>query len=156
MTFFLRGSTTTFRTLKTSTTRSIRKSPTVSLSHRSFHSSLRISAIYSNANTETVEKVIKESQNRVVLVDFYADWCQPCRLFSPILEKVASEPNTSANGLPVDLVKVDTESEQGQQLAIKHQISSLPTVYVYKDGEAVTHFVGALPEPHLKQVLDRL
>ncbi|KXN80989.1 hypothetical protein AN958_06501 [Leucoagaricus sp. SymC.cos] len=77
-------------------------------------------------------------------------------MLSPILEKLASEPNTSAKGLPVDLVKIDTETDEGLSLAQAHKVHALPTVYIYKDGKAVTHFKGALPEAQVKQILDSL
>ncbi|KAF9447884.1 thioredoxin-like protein [Macrolepiota fuliginosa MF-IS2] len=123
---------------------------------RSFCTSRFNAAVYSKADKTTYTKVINDSQSRVVLVDFYADWCQPCRIFSPILEKFASEPNTSANGLPVDLVKIDTESDDGHVLAAEHKVTALPTVFVYKDGKPVTQLTGALPEAHLKKFLDSL
>lgn len=60
------------------------------------------------------------TSTNIVYVSY--SWCQPCRMFSPILEKFAAEPNTSANGLPVDLVKIDTESDEGQGLAQQHKV----------------------------------
>ncbi|KAF5358548.1 hypothetical protein D9756_001303 [Leucocoprinus leucothites] len=91
--------------------------------YRSFHNSRPNAAVFSKADKETYDKVLKESTGRVVLVDFYADWCQPCHMLSPILEKYSAEPNKSANGIPVDLVKIDTESDDGQALAIAHKVS---------------------------------
>ncbi|KAL9715423.1 hypothetical protein Ac2012v2_002086 [Leucoagaricus gongylophorus] len=123
---------------------------------RSFHNSRPNATVFPKADRKTFDKVLKESSGRVVLVDFYADWCRPCHMLSPILEKYSSENNTFTNGVPVDLIKIDTDSKDGQALAQEHEVHALPTVFVYKDGEAVTHFKGVLPEAQVKQILDSM
>ncbi|GAA5924917.1 thioredoxin family protein [Sporobolomyces koalae] len=83
-----------------------------------------------------------------VLVDFYADWCGPCRFLTPILEKVV----TDETG--VDLMKVDTEKEF--ELAQKYKIRSLPTVMAFKNGQVVGQFIGAQQEGGVRKFLDEI
>jgi putative thioredoxin len=97
-------------------------------------------------NFESV--VIDGSFDRPVLVDFWADWCAPCRMLMPILAKLAEE-----YGGRFILAKLNTEEEQA--LAAQFGIRSLPTVQVFRDGRPVDQFMGALPEPQIREFLDR-
>ena len=94
------------------------------------------------------EKVIEKSKKIPVLVDFYADWCGPCRMLSPILEKIAKE----YNGKFV-LAKINVDD--AQIIAGEFGIMSVPTVILFKNGEPVDYFVGALPEPQIREWLKR-
>jgi len=94
------------------------------------------------------EKVIEKSKRIPVLVDFYADWCGPCRMLSPILEKIAKE----YNGKFI-LAKVNVDD--AQITAAEFGIMSVPTVILFKNGEPVDYFVGALPEPQIREWLKR-
>jgi thioredoxin 1 len=91
----------------------------------------------------TFEKTVTE--NDIVLVDFWAEWCGPCKRFAPVFEE-------SAETHP-DVVhaKVDTEAEQG--LAGAAQITSIPTLMAFRDGILVFSQAGALPKPALEQVV---
>lgn len=78
----------------------------------------------------------------VVLVDFWATWCGPCKMIAPIVEEVASEV-TSAK-----FTKVDVDANQA--LASKYQVSSIPTLMIFKNGAPVDTLVGFMPKDALK------
>ncbi|MCC7247915.1 MAG: thioredoxin [Lysobacter sp.] len=90
--------------------------------------------------------VIQRSLQTPVLIDFWAAWCQPCKIIGPILEKLATE----YNGAFV-LAKIDVEAEQ--ELAAAFRIQSIPTVVLVKDGQLTDGFQGALPEGQLREFL---
>lgn len=84
--------------------------------------------------------------NDIVLVDFWAEWCGPCRMFSPVYEK------SSETNVDVYHGKVDTEAEQN--LAAQAGITSIPTLMAFREGILVFSQAGALPAPQLQQVVD--
>ena len=83
--------------------------------------------------------------NGIVLVDFWAAWCGPCRMFAPIFDTASQEHTDIVFG------KVDTEAEQ--ELAAELQITSIPTLMAFRDGILVFNQAGALPAPALEQVI---
>ena len=95
-------------------------------------------------NFET--EVLQRSLQTAVLVDFWAEWCGPCKTLGPILEKLAGE-----YGGAFRLAKVDVEAEQ--ELGAAFQIRSIPTVVLVKNGQLVDGFQGALPEGQLREFL---
>lgn len=92
------------------------------------------------------QEIINKSMEMPVLIDFWAEWCGPCKTLKPILEKLAAE----YNGAFV-LAKVDTEAEP--QIATAFQIRSIPTVYLFRNGQPVDGFQGALPEDQVRAFL---
>ncbi len=100
-----------------------------------------------DVTTERFEaEVLQKSLQTPVLVDFWADWCGPCKTLGPILEKLAGEYNGGFL-----LAKVDTEREQ--QIAAAFQIRSIPTVFLVQGGQLVDAFQGALPEGQVREFL---
>ncbi|MGY0652557.1 thioredoxin [Luteimonas sp. A537] len=93
-------------------------------------------------------EVLDRSLQTPVLIDFWAEWCGPCKTLGPVLEKLAADYNGAFL-----LAKVDVESEQ--QLAGAFQIRSIPTIILVKDGQPVDGFPGALPEGELREFLAR-
>ena len=102
-----------------------------------------------DATTATFERdVLQASLDQPVLVDFWAEWCGPCKTLGPLLEKVVA----AFNGA-VRLAKVDVDKEQ--QLAAMFGVRSIPTVVLLKDGQIADGFAGALPEGQLREFLLR-
>ncbi|KAH9989932.1 thioredoxin-like protein [Russula vinacea] len=124
-------------------------------SARTFSTSrCRLEQIY-RADEATFGRVMAatKTNERVALVDFYADWCGPCKTLSPILEKLARDADIrTGSGLPIDLVTVDTD-EHGV-LAQQYNVRALPTVVAFRGGEPVKQFVGALPESGVRKFLE--
>jgi thioredoxin 1 len=82
----------------------------------------------------------------VVLVDFYADWCGPCKMLEPVVERLAAE--TAAT-----VAKVDVDSQQG--LASRYQVQGVPTLYLFAGGEQVERLVGARDESTLRSLIEQ-
>jgi len=124
-------------------------------SARTFSLSTRKQQHFLNVDSQGFEAAIsaKRSEGKVILVDFYADWCGPCKTLSPILERLTENASVkSGSGRSLDLVTVDTDNET--ELAVKYGIRSLPTVIAFRDGQPVTKFMGALPEASVRKFLE--
>ena len=94
-----------------------------------------------SANFE--EEVLKS--DKTVLIDFYADWCGPCKMLSPIIENVANENED------IKVVKIDVDN--AQDLAIKYQIYSIPTIVVIKDGKETNRNVGIASKSQILEMV---
>src|ERR1700744_1514946 len=93
--------------------------------------------------------VIEASRVQPVIVDFWAEWCGPCKQLGPALEKAVA----AAQGA-VKLVKIDVDKNPA--VAGQLRVQSIPTVYAFVDGRPVDGFQGALPDSQVKQFVDRL
>ncbi len=94
--------------------------------------------------TQNFEEEVKK-YNGTVLVDFYADWCGPCRMMSPVVDEISNE-NTNAK---VGKVNCDEEME----LAAEFGVMSIPTLIIFKNGEIVKTFVGVTPKEEIEENL---
>src|ERR1700752_4451555 len=92
--------------------------------------------------------ILERSTEVTVVVDLWASWCGPCRVLGPILEKVVDETPQ------VELVKIDVDANP--RSAQTFQVQSIPAVYAIKDRKVVDSFIGALPEPAVRQWVDQL
>lgn len=117
--------------------------------------------IEENISGTRLEELLQKQSGKPLLVDFYADWCGPCKMLSPILHKLVTTP-ALVGGKDVDLVTVDvdhhveTAQKYGVGSARSPQIRAMPTVLAFKEGKLVTSFVGVLPEAKLRQFIEAL
>jgi thioredoxin 1 len=93
----------------------------------------------------TFEAQVLES-DKPVLVDFWAPWCGPCRLVSPVVESIGE-----AHGEKIAVAKVNTD--ENQQLAMRYSIFSIPTLIVFKDGREAARVVGFMPQEAMEERL---
>ena len=95
---------------------------------------------------ETFDAALAEG--KLMMVDFWAEWCGPCRMLAPMVDKLAAQYEGKA---VVGKVNVDEE----QELAIRYGVMSIPTVIFFKDGKEIDRKVGAMPAGAFAQVLDK-
>ena len=104
-----------------------------------------------NENMNVMELTSVQFENEVlksektVLIDFYADWCGPCKMMAPVVERIASENSN------LKVVKVNVDNEE--TLAIKYGVMSIPTFVVIKNGEEVNRVVGAVDKAELESII---
>ncbi|KAK2466751.1 hypothetical protein APHAL10511_001009 [Amanita phalloides] len=121
---------------------------------RQFHSSIPLRDVYKNADHHTFMKVT-QAKDRVILIDFYANWCRPCHQLSPILEKLCSDASAKSgtSDRPLDLLKIDVESKDGSVLAQQYGVTALPTVFAFRDGKTINQFRGSIPEHAVREFI---
>lgn len=105
--------------------------------------------VYDVSLADFDEKVLAVSQQAPVLVDFWAPWCQPCRILKPLLEKLAAE-----YGGQFILAKIN--SDENQELAQRYGVRGIPAVKAFVGGQLADEFTGALPEAQIREFLERL
>lgn len=91
------------------------------------------------------EEVLQDKENKV-LVDFWASWCGPCKMLSPIIDEIAAEDH---EGIKIAKVNVD----ENQTLAMKYQVMSIPTILIFQNGEVIKDSVGALQKEQILELL---
>ncbi len=94
------------------------------------------------------EHVIAKSSQLPVVVDFWAEWCQPCQILIPLLTDITQQYNGA-------FILAKVNSDKHQDLAAQCGVKSLPTVIIFKNGQPVDSFTGALPEGEIKSILDK-
>ncbi len=90
------------------------------------------------------EEILKS--DKIVLVDFYADWCGPCKMLSPIIDEIANE----NNDIKVCRINIDAN----QDLAVQYQVMSIPTLIVIKNGKEINRAIGVLPKNDILEMLN--
>lgn len=88
-----------------------------------------------------------EIESGVTVVDFFATWCGPCKMLAPVLEGLANEMEGKAKFIKVDI-------DQSLELANQFQISSVPTMMIFKNGEKVNQLIGFLPKEKIQEVIN--
>lgn len=99
-----------------------------------------------NVGAQTFDKVVLQS-SIPVLVDFWAEWCGPCRMVSPVLDEIAKE---HEGQIMIAKVNVDHEPD----LAARYRITSIPAMKVFKNGEEVRELIGAMPKQMIEKELE--
>ncbi len=99
-----------------------------------------------NATDATFEAEVLKADGPV-LVDFWADWCAPCRMIGPIIEEAATD-----YAGKIKVVKLDVQNNQ--ETAVKFQIRGIPALMIFKDGKVIAQHVGALSKAQLQQFID--
>lgn len=95
--------------------------------------------------SENFEKEVLNS-DKTTIIDFYADWCGPCKMMSPIIDEIAEEnENVKVGKLNVD---------EAQDIAGKYNVMSIPTIIIFKDGEEISRFVGVTSKENILNALN--
>jgi len=96
---------------------------------------------------EEFDNIISNSGDKIIIVDFAAEWCGPCKTLGPILDTVAQE------NPDVQVVKVDVD--ENSDLSVEYGIRSIPTVFIFKSGELVNKFVGVKSKEEITNLISQ-
>lgn len=94
------------------------------------------------------EKVIKQSKDVLVIVDFWAEWCMPCLMLGPVLEKIIEEHKGK-----IILAKLNVD--KNPKISQKYRIGSIPAVKIFRNEKVVNEFIGALPESQVREYINK-
>ena len=92
-------------------------------------------------------KATIEASRKPVIIDFYADWCMPCKMITPILEEIATE---NKDGVAIYKVNID----ENQELAVEFSVRSIPNIMSFKEGKVYKTIVGVQPKEVIKKLID--
>lgn len=101
---------------------------------------------YITLTDDTFDQEVLKS-DKPVLVDFWAEWCMPCKMIAPIMEELAKDYDGQ-----VKIAKLDID--ENNQTASQYQVMSIPSLLLYKDGEVVERIVGVVPKEQIEGILD--
>ncbi len=93
---------------------------------------------------------LTSTSNKLVMVDFWAEWCGPCRMLKPVLEDLAKK-----HADKVELVKVNVDEQDNYPLAVQYQVNSIPRVIFFKNGEKVDDFTGVVPPVRVEEIIQQ-
>ncbi len=100
------------------------------------------------ANEKNFDELVDDME-KLVIVDFWAEWCGPCRMLSPIMDQIADE---MSDKIKVCKLNIDTETE----VARRFGIMSIPTVLIFKEGKLIDKFVGAHPKKSIEEKINSI
>jgi len=98
---------------------------------------------------QNFDQEVTQEKTLPILIDFYADWCGPCKMMAPVIEELASQYEGK-----IKIAKLDVDKNQA--VAAKFNVMSIPTLLFFKNGQVVNQLVGAIPKEQLKKELDNL
>ena len=101
------------------------------------------------SQNEFVTEVVEASKKLLIVVDFWAPWCGPCKAIAPVIQEIAIEYSGK-----VKVGKVDVD--QNNQIAMQYGIRSIPTLLILKDGKVIDQIVGAVPKKSITDLLDKV
>ena len=100
-------------------------------------------------SVEDFNKILKNYPNKIIIIDFWAVWCGPCMYFSPVFKKLLEE-------FKKEFIFVKVNVDENNAIAMKYNITGIPTTLFIKNGDVINKIVGALNYEQMKQVLEKL
>lgn len=97
------------------------------------------------ATSENYDSLIEQNKDKIIIADFWAEWCGPCKMLGPVLQEIDNENDN------IQIIKVNVDEQQ--DIAVKFGVQSIPTMVVYKDGQPAGHMVGAYPKQAILEAI---